>query len=223
MEIINNKQVTQNKEKEPKWTHFISLPLTKPHLVEAYLKLKSEITSDHPDLEQFFLGSSKAHITLNMLELNEEQVEKVQKILPLFHNQLPKINLTLKGWGYFGKKPEKSKYLYLKINKGLQQINDLCNKITVFLVEHNVLNPQKQALHNIKLVGEKPNQQYKLQTVHATFMKSRTIDTFDCSQIINKYPDFEISGIDVDQLNCSIIQPQNVDLYYKSLCVINLI
>ncbi|EAR98660.1 AKAP7 2'5' RNA ligase-like domain protein (macronuclear) [Tetrahymena thermophila SB210] len=223
MEGINNKQVLQNKQKETKWTHFISLPLTKPHLVEAYKKLKSEITSDDPDLEPFFLGSSKAHITLNMLELNEEQVEKIQKILPLLHNKLPKFNITFKGWGYFGKKPEKSKYLYLKISNGLQEINDLCNKITAFLVEHDILNPQKQNLHNIKLIGEYPNQKYQLQTVHATFMKSRTKDTFDCSEIINKYSDFEISGIDINQLHCSIIQPQNADLYYNSLCVINLI
>ncbi|KAL4461454.1 hypothetical protein ABPG74_016078 [Tetrahymena malaccensis] len=222
MEGINNKQVTQNKQKEPKWTHFISLPLTKPHLIEAYQNLKSEITSDRPDLEPFFLGSSKAHITLNMLELNQEQVEKIQKILPLLENQLPKINLNLQGWGYFGKKPDKSKYLYLKISKGLQEINNLCNIITNLLVEHDILNPQKQALHNIKLVGEQPNQQYRLQTVHATYMKSRTKDTFDCSQIINKYSDFQINNIGIDQLHCSIIQPQNADLYYKSLCVVNL-
>ena len=98
----------RGKSKKPRPTHFLAVKIDDPGILEAAMKVQSEILEKVPEIQPAVIPVSKLHVTLGVFYLpTQEHVDSVKQSLSSINWSLvteecnENLSLTVKGVGHF--------------------------------------------------------------------------------------------------------------------------
>ncbi|KAH6789093.1 hypothetical protein C2S51_004099 [Perilla frutescens var. frutescens] len=140
------------------YTHFVSLPLVYPGLVEKLIRFKNRITTELGIDETVFNKLGSLHLTVRMLELGSEGLlkkatEVLQSVSPKLLDALDNrpVFITLKGLDLMRGSKEEAFIIYAPVEEigGEGRLLRACQVITDALVDAGLA--EKDAEYELKL------------------------------------------------------------------------
>ena len=91
-----------------KANYFLAIRISDPLVIEKLKKVHFEFVKSHYNLKDGIVPLDEAHITLNVLTVEEEKLEEVKNLLRSAFEEkkslIPPENIELKGLDSFGRK-----------------------------------------------------------------------------------------------------------------------
>ncbi|XP_049870054.1 activating signal cointegrator 1 complex subunit 1 [Pectinophora gossypiella] len=223
-----------------KATHFLSIPLNTPEIIEKFEKFKESVLRNCPDRgldETLFIKPNKLHLTIGVMCLMDKEerlraahllTEAKQKIIkPMLENYLP-LKLRLKGLSYMNDDPREIDVLY-----GLVQEEDAPSGLVQGLVDALVDHYYKAGFMerneraNVKLHVTFINSKYRKGTSRTSIVNNeeqrnakKLRETFDGSGVLQKFVDFDFGVTELKEIHLSQRHCIASDGYYQPTCVV---
>ncbi|KAG8192518.1 hypothetical protein JTE90_015159 [Oedothorax gibbosus] len=219
--------------KDARWkvgqhTHFISIPMNDPSILEGFHKFKSEVLANcgaQGINESVFQPPAKLHVTIAMLTLlNNREKETALGILQKSKNEIlhilggKSLLVEIKGVEYMNDDPSEVDVLYGKIK---ETDKDNCLQIIADILADAFANSDFSRREKIS-TEEKPHVK-----LHVTLMKSKTSDNgvrdfFDARKIMKDFANFKFGQMTVNEIHISVRFTGGTNSYYSSTFVLKL-
>ncbi|XP_050361567.1 activating signal cointegrator 1 complex subunit 1 [Nymphalis io] len=221
-----------------KSTHFISIPLNLPNIIEQFEHFKDSVLRDCSSTgleESLFIRAEKLHLTVGVMCLmdNEERLtasklltEAREKcIMPLLNDYQP-LQIRLKGLSYMNDDPKEINVLYGCVEE-VNAPSGLLQRVVDNIVSHfykagfmdKVYGRDNVKMH-VTLLNSKYRRQQEIDD-EAISKQRKKQETFDGSQILSKFADYDFGTVELNNIYLSQRKSTGPDGYYQSTCVIS--
>ncbi|GIX75657.1 activating signal cointegrator 1 complex subunit 1 [Caerostris darwini] len=207
------------------FTHFISIPMNDQNIQEKFLHFKNDVLrtckGSQGIEDNIFVSPAKLHLTIAMLTLlTKQEKEKATSILQNCKNYIlnllsgKPLNIEVKGVEYMNDEPEEVTVLYGKV----KETKSNCLQ----LIANKLLEEFEQSPLGRRATYDDPSN----VKLHVTLMKAKTgargyRETFDASQILEKYADYSFGETTVSEIHLSVRFTAGKN-YYQSIHVLEL-
>lgn len=216
-------------------THFLSIPMNSPEIIENYNKFKDEILhelSDRGIEESVFVKPHKLHMTISVMCLmdNEERLQASKLlteardtiIIPTLREHKP-LKLRLKGVSYMNDDPTSVHVLYGLVqeeNAPAGLLQKLCNDLQNHFYKGGFAEKEKGG-DNVKIHVTLMNSRHRGRTDESDNRNLGPRESFDATRILEKYAHYdfgvaEVTDVHLSQMHTSTEQ----NAYYESTCVV---
>ncbi|XP_045521504.1 activating signal cointegrator 1 complex subunit 1-like isoform X1 [Pieris brassicae] len=218
-----------------RYTHFISLPMNNAEIVKNFEKFKELVLQDCQGTgldDSLFTKASKLHITVGVMCLmdTEERLlaskylaEVKEQFMPMIQSHLP-LKLRLKGLSYMNDDPKEMHVLYGCVQednapKGVLQ--DMIDAIAQFFFKKGLM-ANEFGRDNVKIHVTLLNSSYREKTIENDRPTKQKRESFDGSEILEKFIDYDFGVMEVNHIHLSQINTLAPGGFYQSTCVISL-
>lgn len=210
------------------FTHFFSIPANNEQIMKQFELFKSQVLhsclGDRGVSEKLFQKPFKLHLTLSMLVLGDHA--EIDQLISIFHEfkmenedlfRRP-LKVHIKGIENMNDDPCEVRVLYGKVDKSLdwEKLQILGDKLSDFLVQKQLITRKEfnsVTLHMTVLnVSFLSQQDLALDTADSVHNPS----TYDCSNIIRKFADWDFGVLDISEICLSKRYGGAGDCYYNS-------
>ncbi|KPJ06475.1 Activating signal cointegrator 1 complex subunit 1 [Papilio machaon] len=218
-------------------THFISIPLNDPIIMENFEKFKQIVLQEVKGVdESLFIKSQKLHITIGVMCLmdNEERLQaskllseaKDKIIMPLIQENLP-LRIRLKGLSYMNDDPKNIHVLYGNVEDeaGTDIIQTIADDLVNFFYKAGFMRINEYGRDRVKLHVTLLNSKYKSKSTNndETSTTGRNVkEAFDGSEILNKFVDYDFGVTEITNIHLSQRKTFGADGYYQPTFVVTL-
>ncbi|KAJ8935076.1 hypothetical protein NQ314_013021 [Rhamnusium bicolor] len=214
---------------------FISIPLLSEEIKSNFEKFKNEILSEKNIKgmdESIFQSSLKLHLTVIVFALTDER-EKLEAIntleeykttvlCPLLEGTGP-LKIHVAGIECMNDNYRNADILYAnaKIINETEEVNlqKIVNDISNYFYERGLV---KRYQENVKLHMTLINTKYRKVLESPTRRRWNKRESFDATNIMEKYRNIEFGECNLDSIHLSLISSKGEDGFYKPLSVIKI-
>ncbi|CAH2066972.1 unnamed protein product, partial [Iphiclides podalirius] len=224
--------------KKQRCTHFLSIPLNDPHIMKSFESFKQQVLQECNNRgveEAIFIEQQKLHITIGVMCLmDQEERQQVSKLLcnakdsilmPLLKDHLP-LRIKIKGLSYMNDDPKNIKILYGCVQDEHGMTQKLADALVEYFSNAGFVEKGEYGRDNVKLHVTLMNSKFKYRSSEDEVDKRPTRrniwETFDGSEILNKFGDYDFGSAEVNVIHLSQRKTVGADGYYQSTCVISL-
>lgn len=209
------------------YTHFISIPMNDESIQKKFLSFKKDVLTNCRGFmgvnEDIFVSPAQLHLTIAMLTLmTKREKESAAAMLQKFKENIVQLldgkplRIEIKGVEYMNDEPESVTVLYGKVR---ETDSDNCLQI----IANQLSKIFAESPLGMKAVSNDPDN----VKLHVTLMKAKTgvrgyRETFDASQILEKYADYTFGQTTVKEIHISIRFTSERNAYYKPFYVLEL-
>ncbi|XP_026487667.2 activating signal cointegrator 1 complex subunit 1 [Vanessa tameamea] len=220
-------------------THFISIPLNLPNIIKQFENFKEHVLRDCVSRgleESLFIRGEKLHLTVGVMCLmdNEERLtasklltEAREKcIMPLLSEYQP-LQIRLKGLSYMNDDPKEINVLYgcvEEVNAPSGLVQRIVDSIVSHFYKAGFMDKEYDRDHvklHVTLLNSKYRGRDKGMDEEAISKQSNKRETFDGSQILSKFSDYDFGTTELNNIHLSQRKSTGPDGYYQSTCVIS--
>lgn len=207
-----------------------TVPFTTDEIKSNFVKFRDEILSDNEFEaidEQLFQKPEKLHLTLTMLVLSNEQLErdacealkncKADIIDKVLEGNL--LNVELSGISIMNNDPKRVSVLYGKIQS--EKLQKIANKITKYFAVKGLIQVIRAdvtlhvTLMNVSFLKKKA----EASTSSRNFVQR---PKFDASKVFEKYKNFHFGSLTLSEVRISKLGGKEPTGFYESLDVLTL-
>ncbi|CAG9784324.1 unnamed protein product [Diatraea saccharalis] len=231
--------VTSSRMKQ-RSTHFISLPMNNSDITRNFELFKETVLRDCSSKgldESLFIRPQKLHLTLGVMCLmdNEERLlasklltEAKEKVVKPLLGNCPSLRIRLRGLSYMNDDPSAIDVLYGCVEEE-NGPPGIIQRLADGLVDHFYkagYMDREYGRDNVKLHVTLINSKYRSRTSTSvnddvTGSKRQARLTFDGSEILNKYADYDFGVTELKEIHLSQRHSMGNDGYYQPTCVIS--
>ncbi|KFB36542.1 AGAP007571-PA-like protein [Anopheles sinensis] len=214
------------------FTHFLSVPLNKPAIMNRFIDFREKVLTKLPAAfrvdESLFQQPEKLHITLCTLSLldNEDRANAAQVlqdcqdaiISPLLKENGP-MELFVRGLEYMNDDPHAVDVLYAKIESPTLQT--IADRIYEYFISKGLM---QRKYDHVKLHATLINSLFRSSNgdnVDEKEAERRRI-TFDASEILRLYGDFDFGQLTVNEIHLSQRYSTSCTGFYEATAIIKL-
>ena len=213
------------------FTHFISIPLNYPTIIQKMDKLKNDILAQHfPQITpQIFCKNETIHLTILMLSLADSDKQALAK--KAFEDCKAKIaeilataplRLTLKSLSCIAKKddPQMARVVYVKLDdgKGLETIKEICNILITSMLANNVIK-ENELDHVSKKEGKYYPDTFHITIMNTTFLHKGRFNTINAVPVLKMFADADLGECLIESIHISTRFSYDEKGFYKPLIV----
>lgn len=223
------------------FTHFLSIPVTCEEIVMGFEDFRFEVLNkcdgDRGLDASLFQNPKKLHLTLGtMVLLNDKEIQKAMEALqscqeeiiePLLRDE--RLDVQIRGLEYMNDDPGAVDVLYARVFEdcALDRLQSLADRLVDRLTSIGIMQQdhERVKLHVTvmnTLMRKDPSGTTvpDLDTGERSSMKQR--ESFDASQILKKFQDFNFGKLHVKNLQLSQRYSSGPDGYYASIALLPL-
>ncbi|XP_050538008.1 activating signal cointegrator 1 complex subunit 1 [Daktulosphaira vitifoliae] len=202
-------------------THFISFPMLNEAVVKNYLTFKEKVLENCQNCrgvsESLFNEELKLHLTITCFILcNRSEINKTVLLTKELEKSIlrPKnlntLDISIQGLDYMNDDPSDVNILYAKVHN--PELQSLANEIQSFFSKSDLA--QKPRNDNVKLHVTLMKTNFDENTSKNNY-KNKTRSTFDATQIVQIFGDFNFGTVHLKQLHLSQRYTTDSNGYYK--------
>ena len=238
------KEIKDNSSNE-KVKYFLMIPLEQENFISTFNELCQKLEKENPKNfdKNLFIKPQKLHITLVVLDINEDK-EKTSQVITIINELIPKIKETLNeefifNFGKFDcfDSVKKTKVIFAKMleDENHYKLKTITNLIIKGLINGNILS--KENIKNLN-ISEEYSDGELIFTIkfHATLLNLKYLNKalkaenkpadkkeFDASDILNCIKDIKFPECQMDKINLCAMREDQVSGKYEVIHCFNLI
>uniref|UniRef100_A0A182JEZ9 K Homology domain-containing protein n=1 Tax=Anopheles atroparvus TaxID=41427 RepID=A0A182JEZ9_ANOAO len=215
------------------FTHFLSVPLNKPQIIKRFVDFREKVVTKLPAAfrvdESLFQQPEKLHITLCTLSLmdNEDRANAAHVLQdcqdsilgPLLKENGP-MEICVRGLEYMNDDPHAVDVLYAKIESPTLQV--AADSIYEYFISKGLM---QRKYDHVKLHATLINSLFRSTSnsdnVDEKEAERRRI-TFDASEILRLYGDFDFGKLMVDEIHLSQRYSTSCTGFYEATAIVKL-
>lgn len=205
-------------------THFISIPMNKPDIVNSFIQFKELVLRECQSRgieESIFIQPNKVHLTMGVMCLMDSEERtfaskvltdaKEKVVMPLLQGHLP-LKIRVKGLSYMNDDPKDINVLYANVEEfdstsGVLQ--QLANEVVAYFSREGLMKKEDWDPVNVKLHVTLLNSKYRND------LGSSRRESFDGSEILRKFGDYEFGVMELSEIHLSQRHALGPDGYYQ--------
>jgi len=221
-------------KKKEEFTHFISIPLNYPVILEKVGKLMSDILAKkYPGISaKVFAKKETMHVTILMLTLTTpEMLELAKKAIISTTDKIKEIlsknplKLSLQKLSCIANHddPTKTRVLYVKLSDGnnLEILKSISNVLISAMLEHKVIS-EKELSHIEKKEGKYYPETFHITLMNSTFLHQGKFCTFDAKPVLEGFGESDLGEITAEAIHISTRFSYDEKGFYKPLYIMPL-
>ena len=238
------KEIKDNSSNE-KVKYFLMIPLEQENFISTFKELCQKLEKENPKNfdKNLFIKPQKLHITLVVLDINEEK-EKTSQVITIINELIPKIKEALNEEFIFNfdkfdcfDSVKKTKVIFAKMleDENHYKLKAITNLIIKGLINGNILS--KENIKNLN-ISEEYSDGELIFTIkfHATLLNLKYLNKalkaenkpadkneFDASDIFNCIKDIKFPECQMDKINLCAMREDQVSGKYEVIHCFNLI
>ena len=238
------KEIKDNSSNE-KVKYFLMIPLEQENFISTFNELCQKLEKENPKNfdKNLFIKPQKLHITLVVLDINEEK-EKTSQVITIINELIPKIKEALNEEFIFNfdkfdcfDSVKKTKVIFAKMleDENHYKLKTITNLIIKGLINGNILS--KENIKNLN-ISEEYSDGELIFTIkfHATLLNLKYLNKalkaenkpadkkeFDASDILNCIKDIKFPECQMDKINLCAMREDQVSGKYEVIHCFNLI
>ena len=238
------KEIKDNSSNE-KVKYFLMIPLEQENFISTFNELCQKLEKENPKNfdKNLFIKPQKLHLTLVVLDINEEK-EKTSQVITIINELIPKIKEALNEEFIFNfdkfdcfDSVKKTKVIFAKMleDENHYKLKTITNLIIKGLIDGNILS--KENIKNLNIYEEYSDGDL-IFTIkfHATLLNLKYLNKalkaenkpadkkeFDASDILNCIKDIKFPECQMDKINLCAMREDQVSGKYEVIHCFNLI
>ena len=238
------KEIKDNSSNE-KVKYFLMIPLEQENFISTFNELCQKLEKENPKNfdKNLFIKPQKLHITLVVLDINEDK-EKTSQVITIINELIPKIKEALNEEFIFNfdkfdcfDSVKKTKVIFAKMleDENHYKLKTITNLIIKGLIDGNILS--KENIKNLNIYEEYSDGDL-IFTIkfHATLLNLKYLNKalkaenkpadkkeFDASDILNCIKDIKFPECQMDKINLCAMREDQVSGKYEVIHCFNLI
>ena len=238
------KEIKDNSSNE-KVKYFLMIPLEQENFISTFNELCQKLEKENPKNfdKNLFIKPQKLHITLVVLDINEDK-EKTSQVITIINELIPKIKEALNEEFIFNFDKfdcfdsfKKTKVIFAKMleDENHYKLKTITNLIIKGLINGNILS--KENIKNLN-ISEEYSDGELIFTIkfHATLLNLKYLNKalkaenkpadkkeFDASDILNCIKDIKFPECQMDKINLCAMREDQVSGKYEVIHCFNLI
>ena len=238
------KEIKDNSSNE-KVKYFLMIPLEQENFISTFNELCQKLEKENPKNfdKNLFIKPQKLHITLVVLDINEDK-EKTSQVITIINELIPKIKEALNEEFIFNfdkfdcfDSVKKTKVIFAKMleDENHYKLKTITNLIIKGLINGNILS--KENIKNLNIYEEYSDGEL-IFTIkfHATLLNLKYLNKalkaenkpadkkeFDASDILNCIKDIKFPECQMDKINLCAMREDQVSGKYEVIHCFNLI
>lgn len=238
------KEIKDNSSNE-KVKYFLMIPLEQENFISTFNELCQKLEKENPKNfdKNLFIKPQKLHITLVVLDINEDK-EKTSQVITIINELIPKIKEALNEEFIFNfdkfdcfDSVKKTKVIFAKMleDENHYKLKTITNLIIKGLINGNILS--KENIKNLN-ISEEYSDGELIFTIkfHATLLNLKYLNKalkaenkpadkkeFDASDILNCIKDIKFPECQMDKINLCAMREDQVSGKYEVIHCFNLI
>ena len=238
------KEIKDNSSNE-KVKYFLMIPLEQENFISTFNELCQKLEKENPKNfdKNLFIKPQKLHLTLVVLDINEEK-EKTSQVITIINELIPKIKEVLDEEFIFNfdkfdcfDSVKKTKVIFAKMleDENHYKLKTITNLIIKGLINGNILS--KENIKNLNIYEEYSDGEL-IYTIkfHATLLNLKYLNKalkaenkpadkkeFDASDILNCIKDIKFPECQMDKINLCAMREDQVSGKYEVIHCFNLL
>ncbi|XP_061707289.1 activating signal cointegrator 1 complex subunit 1-like isoform X1 [Cydia pomonella] len=205
-------------------THFISIPMNKPDIVNSFIQFKELVLRECQSRgieESIFIQPNKVHLTMGVMCLMDSEERtfaskvltdaKEKVVMPLLQGHLP-LKIRVKGLSYMNDDPKDINVLYANVEEfdsTSDVLQQLANEVVAYFSREGLMKKEDWDPVNVKLHVTLLNSKYRND------LGSSRRESFDGSEILRKFGDYEFGVMELSEIHLSQRHALGPDGYYQ--------
>ncbi|XP_005100147.1 activating signal cointegrator 1 complex subunit 1 [Aplysia californica] len=223
------------------FTHFLSIPVTCEQVVTGFEDFRFEVLrqcdGDRGLDASLFQNPKKLHLTIGtMVLLNDNEIERAavhlqscqeELIQPLLQGE--RLEVQIRGLEYMNDDPGSVDVLYARVQEGCacDRLQSLVDRLVDRLTSAGIMqrDHERVKLHVTvmnTLMRKDPSGTSVPQADSNGHARPRERESFDASQILKKFPDFDFGPLHIDSLHLSQRYSTGDNGYYAQVTAVEL-
>ncbi|XP_050432192.1 activating signal cointegrator 1 complex subunit 1 isoform X2 [Adelges cooleyi] len=202
-------------------THFISLPMVNPTVVENFLTFKEQVLENCGESrgisELLFQDKLRLHLTITCFVLCiQSEIKRATNLMKECEETIIKpmnlksLDIYVRGLDYMNDDPSEVNVLYAKVNN--PELQFLVDKIQIFFQNCDLAKPPRS--DHVKLHVTLMNTSY-MENASNINIHQNGRDTFDAKKIFELYNDFNFGTVHLTEIHLSQCYTTDSNGYYK--------